>query len=135
MRSHSFRLAIVFLAVFTAAACAADISGTWKAQFKTNYGNDLEGNPLPRENGETTFTFKQNGEELTGSVTSTAFKQTPIREGKVSGDNISFVLIRSFGKRARRMTYTGTVSGGEIKLQTSIEGFGRGVQMLAKRLP
>jgi hypothetical protein len=32
------------------------------------------------------------------------------------------------------MTYTGTVAGSEIKFQTSIEGFGRGVQMIAKKV-
>jgi len=128
-------LALVFPALFAAVAAGADITGEWKAQFKTNYGTDLQGNPLPRENGETTFTFKQNGEELTGTVSSTAFSETQIREGKVSGDNISFVVIRTFGRRERRMTYTGTRAGSEIKFQTLIDGFGRGVQMIAKKVP
>jgi hypothetical protein len=134
MTTHRALFAGICLAVFTAAASAADITGQWKAQFKTNYGVDLEGNPLPRENGETTFTFKQNGEDLTGTVKSTAFSETQIREGKVSGDNVSFAVIRSFGGRERKMTYTGTVAGSEIKFQTSIEGFGRGVQMIAKKV-
>ena len=135
MRTHRALLALVFPALFAAVAAGADITGEWKAQFKTNYGTDLQGNPLPRENGETTFTFKQNGEELTGTVSSTAFSETQIREGKVSGDNISFVVIRTFGRRERRMTYTGTRAGSEIKFQTLIDGFGRGVQMIAKKVP
>ena len=134
MRMRGFLFVIVLLAILALAAPAADINGLWKAQFKTNYGTDLEGNPLPREQGETTFHFKQKGEELTGTVTSTAFGETQIREGKVSGDSLSFVLVRSFGRRQRRMTYTGTVTGTEIKFQTAIEGFGRGVQMVARKV-
>lgn len=124
----------LFLTLFSVVGTAADISGQWKASFKTNYGTDLEGNPLPRESGETTFTFRQKGEELTGTVSSTAFAETEIRQGKVTGDTITFVVARTFGRRERRMTYTGTLTGEEIKFQTSIEGFGRGVQMVAKRV-
>ncbi len=134
MRAHKAWVLFLFLTLFPVAGAAADISGQWKASFKTNYGTDLEGNPLPREAGETTFTFKQKGEELTGTVSSTSFSETEIRQGKVSGDTITFVVSRTFGRRERRMTYTGTLAGEEIKFQTSIEGFGRGVQMVAKRV-
>jgi len=130
MKTHRVLFAVVFLLMFAGTAPGADISGQWKAEFKTYYGQV----PSEREVGETIFTFKQNGEELTGTVKSTALSETPIREGKVSGDNVSFVLIRSFGGRERKMTYTGTVVGNEIKFQTSIAGFGSGVQMIAKKV-
>ena len=134
MRMYGSLLAIMLLALFAVCALGADISGQWKAEFKTNYGTDLEGNPLPREAGETVFTFKQNGEELTGTVSSTAFKETPIREGKVSGDNVSFVIARTVGSKERKMSYSGTVEGNEIRFQTTIDGFGRGVKMVAKKV-
>lgn len=134
MRTQRVSIIVLVAGMLAAAASAADIGGQWKAQFKTNYGTDLQGNPLPRENGETTFTFRQNGEELTGTVTSTAFPETQIREGKVNGDQISFALMRKFGGRERKMIYTGTVTGNEISFKTSIEGFGRGVQMVAKKV-
>jgi hypothetical protein len=60
--------------------------------------------------------------------------ETQIREGKVSGDNVSFVVIRKFGGRERKMTYTGTVTSDEISFETSIEGFGRGVRMVARKV-
>ncbi len=135
MRTRRTLVWVGFLALVALPAAAVDISGQWKAEFKTNYGTDLEGHPLPREAGETTFTFKQKGDELTGTVKSTAFGETEIREGKISGDQVSFVITRTFGRRERKMTYTGTLAGDEIKFQTSIEGFGRGVRMVAKRVP
>ncbi|MCC6862658.1 MAG: hypothetical protein IT158_29055, partial [Bryobacterales bacterium] len=79
--------------------------------------------------------FKQKGEELAGTVKSTAFGETEIREGKISGDQISFAIVRTFGRRERKMTYTGTLAGDEIKFQTAIEGFGRGVRMVARKMP
>jgi hypothetical protein len=33
------------------------------------------------------------------------------------------------------MTYSGTVEGNEIRFQTTIDGFGRGVKMVAKKVP
>jgi len=116
--------------MFIVAAPGADISGRWRAQFETHYARDQ----APREVGETTFTFQQNGEELTGTVSGTAMNESLIREGRVSGDNISFVVIRTFGRRERRMTYTGTLAGSEIKFETAIDGIGRGVRMIAKKV-
>ena len=135
MRTPRALFAVVFpamfaVAAFAVAASAADISGRWKAEYKTT--DSLGGT---RERGETTFTFKQNGEELTGTVNSTALGEVQIREGKVSSDDVSFVVIRSSGGKERKMTYTGKVAGNEITFQTSMEGFGRGLRMIAKKLP
>lgn len=135
MRRHRVWFIVVLPAIFAMAAFGADISGRWKAEFKTNYSTDMEGKPLPREAGETTFAFKQNGAELAGKISSTAFSETSIHEGKVTGNNVSFVIIRRIGGRDRKMTYSGTVEGGEITFETSIDGFGRGIKMVAKKLP
>jgi hypothetical protein len=32
------------------------------------------------------------------------------------------------------MTYTGTLAGSEIKFETAIDGIGRGVRMIAKKV-
>jgi hypothetical protein len=128
MRTHTALIAAILFALSAGVVSAADLTGQWKAEFMTYYGQS------PREVGETIFTFKHNGEELTGTVKGTALKETPIREGRVSGEKVSFVLIRNFGGRERKMTYTGTVEGDEIRFETSIEGFGRGVRMVAKKI-
>jgi beta-galactosidase len=76
------------------------------------------------------YTFKQNGGALTGTVEGGGGGRggggfggggggdTPaaIEEGKVDGANVSF--------KVGAMTYTGTVKGDQIELQTSGGGFG-----------
>jgi beta-galactosidase len=64
------------------------------------------------------FTFRQNGNVLTGTVEGDT--PTPIEDGKVDGVNISF--------RAANVAYTGTLKGDAIELQRTGGGFpgGRG---------
>jgi len=83
-------------------AVAADISGKWKAEFNTPDGTQ-------RVN---TFTFKVDAGKLTGTVAGTQ-DETPIQNGIINGDEISFTAERPFGK----FTYKGKVSGNEIKMK------------------
>jgi hypothetical protein len=64
-------------------ALAADITGTWKAEFDTQIGAQ-----------KYTFTFKQEGNKLTGKTASEVQgekHQSELKEGKVEGDSVSFV--------------------------------------------
>ncbi|HZT28482.1 MAG TPA: hypothetical protein VFA33_01270 [Bryobacteraceae bacterium] len=81
-------------------AVAADVSGKWRAEFTTPDGT-------PRVN---TFTFQVNGDKVTGTVAGSQ-DDTPIKDGKLSGDTISFTADRPFGT----FTYKGKISGDEIK--------------------
>lgn len=94
-----FRVSVVML-VFTLAslAFAADVSGKWRAEFTTPDGTRVN-----------TFVFKVEGEKLTGTVSGTQ-DETPIKDGKVSGDAISFTADRPFGT----FTYKGKIGGDEI---------------------
>jgi hypothetical protein len=106
---------IVTLAVLCSlAAAAADISGKWVAQVPGRQGNTME----------TTFTFKVEGEKLTGSV-SMQFGDQQISEGKVSGDDVAFVTVMEFGGNSMKFVYKGKIAGNEIKFTRSMEG-GRG---------
>jgi hypothetical protein len=67
-------------------ALAADVSGKWKAEFTTPDGTQ-------RVN---TFTFKVDDGKLTGTVAGSQ-DETPIADGKVAGDEISFSAERPFG--------------------------------------
>ena len=80
---------------------AADVTGKWMAK-------------VPGQNGEqeTTFALKQDGDKVTGTVTSPRGDR-PISEGKVTGDTVSFAVESQRGKQ----TYTGAVSGSEIKFK------------------
>jgi hypothetical protein len=102
-----FRVAmlIALLSLFVAAAVAADVSGKWTSEQP---GRD--GTPMV-----TTYTFKVAGGTLTGTIT-TARGDQEISEGKVSGDDISFVTVRSMGDQSFKTTFKGKIAGDEIKL-------------------
>jgi hypothetical protein len=93
--------------VLAALAAAADASGTWKAEFTSPDG-------AQRVN---TFKFKVEGTKLTGTVAGSQ-DETPIQDGKVTGDEISFAAERPFGK----FTYQGKVNGDEIKFKVDFDG-------------
>ena len=91
----------LFLAV-SIGALAADVAGMWTAQ-------------VPGRNGtrDTKFTFKVDGDKLTGTMSDGQGGTVAIADGKVSGETVSFTITTERGKR----TYTGTISGGEIKFK------------------
>jgi len=116
--------ALGLIALWLAVAWAADVSGKWKAEFQTPDGQT-------RTN---IFTFQVDGEKLTGAVSGPR-GETPISEGKVSGDQISFAVVRKFEDREFKMNYKGQVAGDELKL-TVTANFGgeeRTFEMTAKR--
>jgi len=77
-----FRMVAFIFAVVLAAvsiAWAADVNGKWEAE-------------VPGPQGQTqkqTFNFKVDGDKLTGTVSGMQ-GETPISDGKVNGDEISF---------------------------------------------
>jgi hypothetical protein len=78
-----------------------------------------------------TFMFKADGAKLTGTVT-TQFGETPIENGQVSGDEISFEQNLEFGGNAMKFLYKGKVAGDEIKFTRAREG-GEPREFTAKR--
>ena len=118
MRKRNWLWVVVVGVLWSLAANAADVSGKWKAEFTTPDGT-------PRVN---TFTFKMDGGKLTGTVAG-AQDETPIKDGKVSGNDISFTADRPFGT----FNYKGAISGDEIKFKVDFNG--QNFEMTAKRLP
>jgi hypothetical protein len=100
------------LGVFALVASAADVTGKWTAEVPGRGGNATTN----------TFTFKVDGAKLTGSMDGGRGGAVEITEGKVDGDNISFLVVRSFGDNTFKITYKGKVSGSEIKFTRTIEG-------------
>ena len=105
-------LAFVALLSFSFVAAAADVSGKWTGD-------------VPGRNGaqSNTFTFKVSGSKLEGSVTNQR-GDTPIADGKVDGDNISFVQNLDFGGNSIKISYKGVVKGETIELTREVEGRG-----------
>ena len=106
MKLRLFLILTVALALFTTGAFAADITGKWTAETKGRDG----------ETRTQTFDLKQDGSTLTGTV-STQMGESKISDGKVDGDNISFVVKMERNGNEMKMPYTGKISGNEIQFK------------------
>ena len=96
-------LAVMFLALASVSALAADFNGKWSGDVTT-----------PRGTQTLTFDFHVDGAKLTGKVTSPR-GDTDITNGKVDGDNISFDTVLNFNGNEFTITYTGKADGDTIK--------------------
>ncbi|HXJ94320.1 MAG TPA: beta-galactosidase GalA [Terriglobia bacterium] len=92
----------------------AGVTGLWRPAPGAEQGNVLLAFVLG--SGNVVFAFRQDGNELTGTVEGTGGGffgggdvPLPIVDGKVDGNNISF--------KAGNTTYSGTVSAGQVELQ------------------
>jgi hypothetical protein len=104
----------LIMALSAVAAFAADVSGTWTA--------DMQGMSI-------SFTFKQDGATLTGTVSGPQSDPMVITEGKVDGDKISFNV--SFN--GMTIKHEGVVSGDTIKLTSKADGDFPGGEMTLTR--
>jgi hypothetical protein len=122
MRLTKFGFTFLALLLAVVSAFAADVNGKWVAQ-------------VPGRGGQTqdvTFNFKAEGDQLTGTVTSRR-GETNISDGKVQGDEISFVQVMEFNGNQVKLVYKGKVSGDEIKFSRQREGGERTQEFTAKR--
>lgn len=96
-------LAVLLLTLGTVAALAADISGKWTADVTT-----------PRGTQTITMTFKVDGANLTGTIT-TPRGDSDISDGKIDGANVTFDQKLSFNGNDVVINYAGVVDGDTIK--------------------
>jgi enterochelin esterase-like enzyme len=100
-------LILLTFAILSQCGFAADVTGTWKAEFDTQRGLQ-----------KYTFNFKQDGANLTGKAsvaTGEQKRETELKEGKVEGDTVTFVEPLKIQDNEFRITFTGHISGNEIK--------------------
>src|SRR5450755_3197568 len=102
-------LSAVIMAAMAAAAFAADVTGKWTASFDTQMGVQ-----------KYTYTFKVDGNKLTGKAKSEMAAESDITEGTVNGDDISFVEMLNFQDMPIRIVYKGKIAGDEIKFTRTI---------------
>jgi len=122
MKRIVFLSACFMLAALTL-ALAADLNGTWVAQVPGRDG----------QTRETTFKLKAEGDKLTGTVSGRQ-GDTPISDGKIDGDNISFTMTINAGGNDIKFLYKGKVAGDEIKFTRTREGGDQpGQEFTAKR--
>lgn len=94
---------------------AADITGIWTGQ-------------IPGRNGELqdiSFKFTQDGTTLGGKLYGD-YQSTPITEGKISGDQVTFLVTapEQSGNQINRtkLRFSGSIKAGEIELTREREG-------------
>jgi hypothetical protein len=112
-------LAAFALSVF--AASAADISGNWKAT--------AEG---PNGTMERTFTFKQDGNKVTGKTVSSFVGESEITDGKVEGDTVTFTINVKFQDQDMKLEYKGKIAGDTIKF--TVDAAGNTIEWNAKKV-
>jgi len=103
-----FLLATLLALLTIIPAFGADVTGTWTASFETQVGTQ-----------NYTYTFKVEGNMLTGKAKSQN-GESEIKEGKVNGDEISFVENLTFQDMPLRIEYKGKISGDEIKFTRKV---------------
>src|ERR1041384_8305643 len=113
MKTHT---TLLTLAALSLSALAADVTGTWKAEFETQRGLQ-----------KYAFTLKQDGANVTGKANverEGEKREAELKEGKVDGDTVTFVELLKIQDNELRITYTGKISGNEIKFTRKVGDFG-----------
>ena len=116
-------VALSVWAIFVALAptFAADVSGKWTSEFDS---------PIGRQSY--VYEFKVDGTTLTGTATQSERGATEIKEGKISGDDISFVELVKVEGNELRIEHKGKVAGDEIRLRRKVGDFAE-YDIIAKR--
>jgi enterochelin esterase-like enzyme len=103
---------------------AAELTGTWRAEFDTQIGQH-----------KYAFMLHQDGTNLTGkanSVINGEKRESELKEGIMASDSVAFVELLDFYGRKLRISYKGTVSTNGLRLTRVVKGFGS-QEFLAKR--
>ncbi|HUR45920.1 MAG TPA: alpha/beta hydrolase-fold protein [Candidatus Saccharimonadales bacterium] len=109
-------LTLLTLAAASLSLSAAEVTGTWKAEFDTQRGLQ-----------KYAFTLKQEGAKVTGKAKverDGAKREVELKEGKIEGDTVSFVEPLKIQDRDIQITYTGKISGKEIHFTRKVGDFG-----------
>ena len=118
---------VSILLVVAFAAMAADVSGKWTYEQAGRGG----GNPVT-----VTLTLKSSGGSLTGTMSRPGrdgnAMETPISDGTVSGNDITFKTVQSFGGNDITTSYKGTINGDTIDLSITRPGRNGGDPMTTK---
>lgn len=119
-----FFVLVTMILVVCSPVFAADVDGKWTGNVTTPNG-DLG----------VAFTFKADGEKLTGTTTGLDGSDVPISDGKVAdgGKTITFKVTFDFGGMPFELNYKGAVSPAEIKLTG--DALGMPFELLLKKAP
>lgn len=118
------RSLLLLLAALPTFVFAADVTGTWKAEFDTQIGLQ-----------KYTYTLKQDGAKVSGKASADIAgekREAELKEGKLEGDTLTFVEMLNFQGNEIRITYTGKITANEIKFTREVGEFAK-EELTAKR--
>ena len=99
------------LMLVAAPARAATVDGKWTGSLDTPMGAVQVG-----------FNFKADGAMLTGTTTGPDGSVIAIKNGKIDGDKISFMVSIDFGGMALDLNYSGVVKSDTVELTLDVMG-------------
>lgn len=102
---------VLLVLLYAVPALAADVDGKWTGSLSTPNGDIVVG-----------FEFKSDGATLTGSTTGPDGAPVPIKNGKIEGNKITFLVSLDFGGMPIDLNYSGIVSPAEIKMTAEFAG-------------
>ena len=107
---------LLSLGLASLSALAADVTGTWKAEFQTQRGLQ-----------KYTFNLKQDGTSLTGKASverEGEKREVEFKDGKAEGDTVTFVELLKVQDREINITFTGKVADGDIQFTRKVGDLG-----------
>jgi hypothetical protein len=122
MHIHQLLKSVLLVVFLAAVASAADITGDWKADLDT-----------PQGKVQVSYTFKQQGETLTGTWQAAQSPTVQISDGKVAGDKVSFT-VRIDAGGGMTFAHEGKIAGDEIQLTMKPSGEFPGSTVVAKKV-
>ena len=103
---------LLFLAFVCTGAYAADFNGKWSALFDTPGGTQ-----------KYSYEFHVDGAKVSGKAIN-EHGEVAIQDGKIAGDNISFVEAADMNGMELRIVYTGKIDGNSIHFTRKVGDFG-----------
>jgi hypothetical protein len=116
-----FSTALLMLLI-TTAVYGADVDGKWTGTIAGPAGDTA-----------VSFTFKADGAKLTGTTVGLDGMDVPIKDGKIDGNNLSFMISLDFGGMPFEISYKGVVASDQIKM--TAEFFGMPFDFVVKKAP
>ncbi len=110
--ARSVSLLIVVLGFLAATASAADVNGKWIGDVNTPDGQSIS----------LTFTFKLDGDKVTGTVTGPT-GDIDISDGKMAGETLQFGLSVDAGGQQMTFKCTGKLAADD-QLKITMDGGG-----------
>ena len=105
------RALVLCLLAMPVLVLAQGVDGKWAGEVAGGRG------PQP-----ITMTLKNDGGKLTGTIQGGRGGETPISDGTVKGNAISFTTTQQMRGNEVKITYTGTLKGDEIAFKREIAG-------------